>query len=88
MFASTEHLIGGRASQLCDLYSLLCVAYYFIHKTLPWLSFIEDLQKKNPETNYYQKNRYKEIRITNRDKFDNQLYTCSGALSPLFAYVI
>ena len=60
MFASTEHLIGGRASQLCDLYSLLCVAYYFIHKTLPWLSFIEDLQKKNPETNYYQKNRYKE----------------------------
>ena len=46
MFASADHLQRKRASQLCDLYSLLCVAYSFVNDKLPWVTYIDRLMKK------------------------------------------
>ena len=43
MFASIDHIVRKRASQLDDLYSLLCVAYYFVMDKLPWTDYIEEL---------------------------------------------
>ena len=52
MFASTDHIISHRASALCDLYSLLCVSYFFLNKTLPWLDEVI-VQNKKTGKNYY-----------------------------------
>ena len=41
LFASIEHIMRSRVSQLDDLYSLLCVAYYFVKGTLPWIAYID-----------------------------------------------
>ena len=43
MFASIDHIIRKRASQIDELFSILCVAYYFIFGTLPWIETIEYL---------------------------------------------
>ena len=59
MFASIDHITRKRASQLDDLYSLLCVAYYFAIGSLPWIDCIEGLHKKQKraynciQVNYY-----------------------------------
>ena len=34
--SSADHLNNKRPGSIDDLYSMLCVAYYFIHDTLPW----------------------------------------------------
>ena len=52
MFASADHIISHRASALCDLYSLLCVSYFFLNKTLPWLDEVI-VQNKKTGRNYY-----------------------------------
>ena len=46
MFASIDYVMKRRASQLDDLYSLLCVSCYFISNTLPWIDYIDRLHKK------------------------------------------
>ena len=52
MFISTDHIIRKRASGLCDLFSLLCVAQLFITESLPWLEEIETLNMTTGK-NYY-----------------------------------
>ena len=46
LFASIEHMMRSRASQLDDLFSLLCVAYYFVNGTLPWIDYIEKVHSE------------------------------------------
>ena len=46
--SSADHLNNKRPGSIDDLYSMLCVAYYFIHDTLPWHARVMELaaQKK------------------------------------------
>ena len=46
MFATADHLIRKRSSQIDDILSLLYVAYYFIYDTLPWIDFIDTMHEK------------------------------------------
>ena len=46
VFSSLDALQKLRPTQLDDLYSLLCVAYFFIEGSLPWIDFIENGQKE------------------------------------------
>ena len=41
VFSSLDALQNIRPTQLDDLYSLLCVAYYFIEGSLPWIDYVE-----------------------------------------------
>ena len=41
MVASPDHIIERRASVIDDIYSLLCVAYMFVTRSLPWLDFMK-----------------------------------------------
>ena len=43
MFASIEQIVRKRPTSLCDLYSLLCVAYFFVYNTLPWTDYIDNM---------------------------------------------
>ena len=70
MFASTDNILRARASQLDDIYSLLCVAHHFIFGTLPWIEHIEDLQTKNTDCNFYRLDRYLDIRTNMKTEFD------------------
>ena len=45
MFASIEQIVRKRATCLCDIYSLICSAYYFVHDTLPWLDYLKEKAK-------------------------------------------
>ena len=46
LFASIDSIMRNKNSKLDDLYSLLCVAYYFITDSIPWTEYIEKLHKK------------------------------------------
>ena len=90
MFASIDHIVRKRASQLDDLYSLLCVAYYFIIGTLPWIEYIEKLHQQfdqNSKYNFYQGGKYKKLRIRKREYFDQKLIETSETLGPLFKFI-
>ena len=41
VFSSLDALQNIKPTQLDDLYSLLCVAYYFIEGSLPWIDYVE-----------------------------------------------
>ena len=76
MFASIDHILRKRASQIDELYSIMCVAYYFIFGSLPWLKTIEYLHDKQQgydrrhHINYYQRDRYIKLRENKRQYFD------------------
>ena len=70
MFASTDHIIRNRPSQLCDLYSLLCVAYAFVHGRLPWIEYISKADKRKCKKDLYERENYVELRIKKREYFD------------------
>ena len=66
LFASIQHILRSRVSQLDDLYSLLCVAHYFIIGTLPWIDYIEKFHSKVnqcPQNNLYRVDRYIKLRV-------------------------
>ena len=94
MFASIDHILRKRASQIDELFSILCVAYYFIFGTLPWIETIEYLHKKQKEKdkschiNYYQRDRYIKLRLKKRDYFDNKLIESSCELAQAFFFII
>ena len=44
MASSPDHIINRRASIVDDLYSLLCVAYFFVFETLPWLDYMNNIE--------------------------------------------
>ena len=69
MFISADHIKRKRASALCDLFSLLCVAFQFITASLPWLDEIEALNEST-DNNYYEKNQYIELRLKKKDSFN------------------
>ena len=58
-----------------DLYSLLCVAYYFVIGTLPWIDYIERLHETgaHPGKNFYKKDTYRKLRLKKRKVFDAKL---------------
>ena len=53
MYASPDHIERKRASHLDDLYSLLCVAFWFMIGSLPWFDYIEELHEKKKSSNFY-----------------------------------
>ena len=63
MFAGVNQIEVKRASSIDDLYSLLCVAYYFVNKTLPWIKHIEEENMLNPDVNLYEKENFIQIRL-------------------------
>jgi serine/threonine protein kinase len=58
MFAGVNQIEVKRAAAIDDLYSLLCVAYYFVNKTLPWITYIEEKNTLNPDLNLYVKENF------------------------------
>ena len=70
------------------MYSLLCVAYAFVHRRLPWIEYISKMDKKKCKKDLYERNNYVELRIEKREYFDQQLVKNGMALSPLFEYLI
>ena len=40
--ASPDQIIYRRSSAIDDIYSLMCVAYHFVYKLLPWREFMHN----------------------------------------------
>ena len=87
MMASVNHIMRRRPSQLDDIYSLLCVAYYFLVGKLPWVDYINRINKRN-SYNYFRKNLYEEIRIKKQELFNKKLIETNQTLAPLFKLII
>ena len=88
MFASIEHIVRKRPSSLCDLYSLLCVAYFFVNGSLPWIDHIDRLLDKVGECrDLFKPTNFVKIRLKNNPDFDKELITNGGKLGPLLKYI-
>ena len=88
MFASIEHIVRKRATCLCDIYSLIYSAYFFVYDSLPWLDYVEEkaLHLNNPDLLYEEYN-FSQTRIYHNKAFENELIEKSGELCSLFKYV-
>ena len=88
MFASIEQIVRKRPTRLCDLYSLLCVAYYFVNGTLPWIDHIDRLiEQRSDSADMYNPSNFIKIRMKMNKEFDKELIAKGGELSPLFKYL-
>ena len=89
MFASPEQISNNRPSALCDIFSLVCVAYVFVNGTLPWVLYMNRIAKTIKEPNYkIDLNTFMHVRTSLRQKFDISLIKQGGELSPLFEYLL
>lgn len=48
---------------LCDVFSLICVCYYFIENGLPWTDYSDLRMAKDPSINLYELETFKKIRL-------------------------
>ena len=70
--SSIDHIRNSRASVVDDIYSLLCVAYYFVFGTLPWRdkmnNFLDACKDKVPKKDYQKL--YIKMRTKYSEEFD------------------
>ena len=70
MFASVYQLYYNRPGRVDDIYSLLCVAYYFAYGTLPWIEHIDNINQECPEVNMYSFAEFRQMRKRNWRMYD------------------
>ena len=88
MFASIEQIVRKRPTSLCDLYSLLCVAYYFVNGTLPWIDHIDrQVEQQSDSADLFQPQNFIKIRMKMSKEFDKELIAKGAELGPLFSYL-
>ena len=88
MFASIEQIVRKRATSLCDIYSLICLVYFFVNDTLPWLDYIDKKAQLEPEPDsLYEEQNFSMTRMLKNKDFEKELVAKSGELSPLVQYV-
>ena len=68
--SSADHLKNKRPGSIDDLYSMLCVAYYFIHDTLPWHARVMELAAQKKIIHSQLKNVYIKLRLSCGHEFD------------------
>ena len=73
IFASLACLERQRATQLDDLFSLICVAYFFIEGSLPWLDYIESRPKQQQVILLTNKENYIDVRREFIDNFKQKM---------------
>lgn len=67
MFAGDQQLLNFKPTKVCDIISLLYVAYYFVEGGLPWTDLIDLRMEQNPDLNLYDLKNY--INIRNEHSF-------------------
>ena len=82
--SSSDHLNSKRAGTIDDVYSLLCVGYYFIHETLPWHSKVLELAMQKKIAQSQLKKVYIKLRLSCCHEFDEKLISDGGILSVMF----
>ena len=71
MFASPWHIYTQRSSALDDLYSLLCVAqFYIMNNRLPWVTYIIEQRKQGKNINYLDRKNFIKLRLSHQHTFD------------------
>ena len=71
-----------------DVYSLVCVAYFFAFGSLPWIDAVEKAQEQFQNNgDSYDRTAYIKLRWAQRHFFNMQLILKSGELKPLFVYL-
>ena len=89
MFGSIEQIVRKRATSLCDIYSLICMAYCFVNGSLPWFDYIDKKARfSNDPGSFYAEDNFTETRILQNKVFEKELIAKSAELSPLFQYVL
>ena len=88
MYASTYQFSLKRPRRIDDIFSLLCVVYFLMKRTLPWINHFQALSMQNPHLDIYNQNSYMQLRQFYRQNYEKEFIKCSGVLSPIFAYVI
>ena len=88
MFSSVYQFFFKRPLQLDDIYSLLCVVYYFIHDTLPWIKHLEELSKASPDRDLFSFGIFRMQRKEHMEKYDNEFKNEPGDLGKLFQLII
>lgn len=63
MFSSEIQLQNYKPTYVCDVISLIYVAYYFIESGLPWTDYIDLMMLNNPTVNLYDLANFKKIRL-------------------------
>lgn len=58
-----------KPSMVCDVFSLICVCYYFIENGLPWTDYSDLRMAKDPSINLYELETFKKIRIDHNEEF-------------------
>ena len=86
-FASPEQIINKRASKVDDIYSLICVAYKFVFKWLPWEEYLQKEFDKQRRDEIFSIKEVTSIRIKKMRSFENKLVRKSKQLSKLFEYL-
>ena len=69
MFASVNQMRKYKPTKVCDVFSLLCVCYYFIEDGLPWTDYADRKNSQNPNLNLYELETFKEMRIDMEEEF-------------------
>ena len=73
---------------LCDIFSLLFVAYYFVENGLPWTDYIDLKMEVSPTLNLYNYNSFKQIRLLHESAFHKELEKTSiEPLREIFVYM-
>lgn len=70
MFAGVNQIETKRAAAIDDVFSLLCVAYFFINGSLPWLDYIHKENEVKPKKNTFHKEKFINIRCQYESQFD------------------
>lgn len=88
MFSSTQQLQNYKPTMLCDIFSLLFVAYYFVENGLPWTDYIDLKMEVSPNLNLYDYKSFKQIRLLHEAAFHKELEkTNIEPLQQIFVYM-
>lgn len=87
MFASTMQLKKYAPSKLCDLFSLMCVCYYFTDNELPWTDFVDEKMAQDPSVDLYELNTFKKIRLDYDEDFKDKFRSAVTPFGSIFTYL-
>lgn len=87
MFSSTQQLKKYKPSMLCDVFSLICVCYYFVENGLPWTDYADLRMAEDPDLNLYELETFKKIRLEHDEEFKNQFRNAVQPFGKMFTYL-
>lgn len=76
MFSSEIQLQNYKPTFVCDVISLIYVAYYFVENGLPWTDYIDLMMLNEPNVNLYDLANFKKIRLQKANDFAMEFEEC------------